>query len=255
MNTKRGMRRSQARWMIALTLCGALLGVGASAQAQERPIGTVVGVPMWELDAFLRANAVPGSEPRGGLLPANDVTVLHIAPEFNSAIATVAVTRRGTGEAASSVYFPTFGNGEMSRIYRQINAEDDWSFPRLFGEGFTAVVKVNMTQSPTGTYTPGRTRFVILPTEYLNEIVASNPVGKIRIVHRQRAQIGGGNRAVVLAAIDGSSLLASGAATVQVPTVSYGQDLARLIRGLNSNVELQGLDTTGSGRATTIEVK
>jgi hypothetical protein len=241
--------------MMVLMLGSVLLGTAVAAQAAEQPIGTVVGVPMWELDAFLRANALPGNDAWGNVLPANSVTVLHVAPEFNSSIATVAVTRQDTGQAAPSVYFPTFGNSDMARMYRQINAHDTWSPSRLVGEGYTAVVEVEVVQLATGSWTPGRTKFMLVPAEQMVEIVAANPPGTIRPVHRQRSQIGGGgnDREVVLMAIDATSLLASGAATVQIPSATiYPLDLARLIRSLNSNVSLQD---PGPGPMTTAEVR
>lgn len=249
MNATRRPDRSRSRWLMVAALCGSLLGLAASAHAAEQSIGTVVGVPMWELDSFVRANAAPG-----GNRAANDVRVLHVAPEFNSAIATVAVTQRGTGRAAEAVYFPTFGNGTMARLYRQINADDAWSFPQLLGEGYSALVKVNVEQSYSGSYVPGKTRFMMVPWDALDEIVAANPPGQIRWVHRQRAHIGGGDIAVALMAIDPSGLLATDTVTVRVPGQVYPLDLARTIRSLNANVTLQGMDPSAGTATAMIEV-
>jgi hypothetical protein len=241
--------------MMALTLCGALLCAAPAARAAEEPIGTVVGVPMRELDAFLRVNAVPGTDERGNPLPANNATVLHVAPEFNAAIATVALTRQDTGEPATSIYFPTFGNDTMSRLYRRSNAFDDWSFPRLIGEGFTAIVTVDVLQPSTGSWTPGTTKFLLVPWANVSEILAANPARRLRVVHQQRSQIGGGDRHVALMAVDRAGLLASDGAAVQIPARHYPADLGRLIRSLNRNVTLLGDDITGSLGETTIEVR
>jgi hypothetical protein len=230
------------------------MAFAASAHAAEQAIGTVMGVPMWELESFIRANATPRVGPFGRTEPANDVRVLHVAPEFNSAIATVALTQRGTSQPAASVYFPTFGNGTMARLYRQINAEDQWSFPQLIGEGYTAVMKVTVQQPYTGSFVPGKTRFMLIPADALSEIVAANLPGRIRPVHRQRAHIGGGDMAVALVAIDPSGLLASDTVTIRVPGQVYPVDLSRTIRSLNSNAIPQGLDPS-AGAMALIEVR
>jgi hypothetical protein len=241
--------RSRARWLVAVTLCGALMGVAASAQAANQSLGTVIGVPDWELGAFRNANSIYG----------NDVRVLHVAPEFNSSIVTVSVTRKDTGEPAGSLYFPTYGNKpdgtriDMSRMFRQINAYDSFSPSFIIGEGHTAIARVEVLQSATGSYDSVRSRFLMLPGEHLGEIMATN-AGKIRVVHRQRAQIGAGDREVVLAAIEANGLLASDTATVDVPAPQvYGQSLARLVQSLNSNVAPQGVAAPGT--ATTLEVR
>lgn len=255
MNACAYSNRPRARWIVALTLCGSLLGFAASAEVETRSLGTVIGVPMEEMEGFMRANALPGKDSFGRFLPANNVTVLHVAPEFNSSIATVSVTRKENGRPAPTVYFPTFGNPDMARVYRQINAFDAWSFPQLFGEGYTSIVKVVIEQSNTGNYSPARTRFVSLPWESLPEIIGSNPAGRIRLVHRSRAHIGGGDRNVCLAAVEVDSA-ASDVATLQVPSGVYGADLGRLIRSLNTRVTLLGTVSAGSGpRLTTIVIQ
>jgi len=241
---------SRARWIRVATLCGALLGFAASAHAAEQPIGIVIGVPMWELDGFVRANAAPG-----GNLPANDVKVLHVTPEFNSAIATVAVTPRENDRAAEAVYFPTYGNGTMARIYRQINAADAWFFPQLIGEGYTSVLKVKVEQPYTGSYVPGKTRFMMVPWDAMSEIVAANPPGRIRLVHRQWARIGGGDIALALVAIAPSGRLAVETVTIHVPGQVYPLDLARLIRSLNPNVTLQGLHPRAATATAMVDVQ
>jgi hypothetical protein len=238
-----------------VTLCGSLLGFATGAQAAEQAVGTVMGVPIWELDAFVRANALPGSNARGVSMPANDVTVLHVAPEFSSSIATVAITRRDNGQPARSVYFPTFGNRVMSRIYQQINAEDTWSVPELVGDNFNAVLKVEILQSPTGSYTPGQTRFLLVPAQFAPDIIAVNPQSRVRGVHRQRAHIGVGDQAVQLLAVESNGLLATDLVSIQIPGRTYGQDLARVIRSLNTNVTLQGIDVVGVGPMSMVPVR
>jgi hypothetical protein len=226
-------------------LCAVLLGVAAAAQAQQ-PIGTVIGVPGRDLNLFVNTNAVFG----------NSVTTLHVAPDGNASIVTVAIRRSATGEPAVSLYFPTYGSREISREYQQINPFDSWSFHQLIGDGASAVLRADVAQSNTGIYLPGRTRFVMLPWLSFWEIVAANPPGKLRYVHRQRARIGGPELDVALAAIDGNSLLASGAALVNIPAPQvFGQNLAKLVRSLNSNVTLLDQDVSGTGMMTTIEVR
>jgi hypothetical protein len=234
-------------------LCGALLGVAASVQAAEQPLGTVIGVPMWELDAFRNANTSYG----------NDVRVLHRAPEFHTPIldiVSVGVTRRDTGGPAGTLYFPTYGNRpngtqlDMSRMFRLINPYDSLFPSFVIGEGHTAVVRVGVLQSATGSFDPVTTRFLKLPGEDLYEIIGMNPRGKIRLVHRQRAQIGGSNREVALVAIEANGPLASDTATLEVPIPRvYSQSPARLVRSLNYNVTIR--DAVVPGAPPILEVR
>jgi hypothetical protein len=232
--------------MTLVTLWGALLSLTVLAQAQEQRIGTVVGVPLIELDAFAQANAMPGVDSFGRLLVPNSVRVLHVSREFNSGIATVAVTRRGSSQPAIGVYFPTYGNGDMSRLYEQINANDFWTHPQLFGRGSQAVLKVNVVQQDPGTFVPGGTRFLLVPWASVNSIIAANRLANIRLVHNQRALIGAGNLNVELLAVDPSSAL-----HLRIPD----PDVARLILRLNPNVATQNGAVGGGSTITTLTVR
>jgi hypothetical protein len=91
---------------------------------------------------------------------------------------------------------------------------------------------------------------VLLPWQNFWEIVAANPAGKVRLVHRQRARNGGLD--VAFAAVDGNSLLASGAATVSLPAPqAYGQNVTALIGALNRNVSI----VRGGASGTTLIVQ
>lgn len=254
MHATSSLPRTRARWMTGLALCGALLGSAVAAQADQH-VGLVMGVTRHELPGFIAANALPGADKLGRPFPANNVTVLHVAPEFNEEIVTVAITRKDGNARATSVYFPTYGSGQIPRSYSLINAFDSWALPILIGEGHTQAMKVDVVQGGTGLYTPGTTRFLKLPGAFMGEIVASNPPGSLRVVHWQIAQVGAGDRQVALVAVEPDGRLASGNASVQVPGEIYPQNLARLVRSLNSNVTPLGTDITGSGRTTTLEVK
>jgi hypothetical protein len=222
-------------------LGGALCALMAAADA--RPIGTVVGVPSWELNRFVQVNTFP---PFGE--PANNVTVLHVSPEFNAAIVTVALTRRGTGLPAATLYVPTYGTDTIARIWRQINAADVWSLGRKLASGYGSVLKVGVSQPYAGNYTPGLTRFVIVPSEALADVVAANPRAGLRRVHRQVAHIGGGDLAVELLAMEG-------ARSLLIPERVYGVSLARQIVGLNRNVSLRAVASTATGGLALIQVQ
>jgi hypothetical protein len=224
-------------------VCGALCALTVSAYAAEQPIGTVVGVPAFELDGFIRANSFPP-----GGQPANTVTVLHKSLEFSSEIFTVAVTLGGSGQPAPAIYVPTYGNGQIARIYQQINDSDVWSNARELGSGYSNVMKVQLSQPGTGSYEPGATHFLMVPEEALPEIVAANPQAQLTRVHRQRAHIGGGNLAVELLALTGTSSLL-------IPERVYGRSLAREIAGLNANVSLRAVASTSTAGMATIEVR
>lgn len=264
MNAITRPRGTRANWTTLALLGAVLFAFPAAAQAQEQPIGTVVGVPQWELDAFVRANAAPGVDRFGRSLPANNVTILHVAPEFNSAIATVSVTRRDNGQPAKMVYFPTFGNRNgsgdndyvRSRIYSQINAFDtSWSHSQVFGTDHNAVLGIEISQDYPGTWEPGRTRFLMVPWEALPEILSENPSVKMTLVHRQVAHIGGGDHVVQLLAVQPNGRLASAAATARIPNQVPGVSLVGQILRLNPQVKVTGTDATGITPVTTIEVQ
>jgi hypothetical protein len=248
--------------MMGAILLGAMLALPASAQAQEQQIGTVVGVPMTEYDAFVRVNALPGVDELEQPLPANRVTLLHQEPEFNSAIATVAVTRQDTGQPAGLVYFPTFGNRDASgdylrsSLYDQINADDAVrSQPQVFGSGYDAVLGIEIGQNDPGTYEPGKTRFMMVPSDSTSDILAVNPSVKMTLVHRQRAYIGGGDLDVQLLAIHPDDQLGTAAPSVGIPTLIPGGDLLTLIQALNPNLDVQSTDVSGQFPMTLIEVQ
>lgn len=262
MNATRCPRRARANWKILALLGAAMLAFPAAAQAQEQPIGTVVGVPGWEFNDFVRVNASPGVDNFRRPLPANNVTVLHTAPEFNSTIVTVAVTRQDSGQPARMVYFPTFGNRigpddyVRSRIYDQINAFDNtWSRSQVFGLYHNAVLGMEIAQEYPGTWEPGKTRFLLVPWDAVGEILAVNPSVKMTLVHRQVAHIGGGDHVVQLLAIQANGRLATSTATARIPTRIPGGGLVGQIQRLNPNVKVTSVDATGTYPITTIEVR
>jgi hypothetical protein len=225
------------------TVCGVLCGLTISAFAAEQPIGTVVGIPAFDLDNFVRANTTP---PSGE--PANTVTVLNNSPEFATPTFTVAVTQSSTGQPATTIYLPSYGSDSIPKIYQQINDRDILSKVSKLGSGITSILKVKVSQLSTGSYEPGQTRFLLVPLDALEAILDVNPDGTLARVHQQRTHVGAGNLAVELLAVTGTSSLL-------IPERMYGVSLARTIAGMNANVSLRSVAVTDRGAVATIEVQ
>jgi hypothetical protein len=175
--------------MTVLTLCGALCSAVTTAHAQEPRIGTVLGIPVTELDAFRQANRVSGVGFYGERIPANDVAVLHVSAvagaPINSAIATVSITQQGSGLKAWRVYFPLRGDGSISPLYRYINARDSFTNPRSLSTSVGGVLQVDVRQEHTGSFDPESVRFVLLPRSAYASLQTENSGARFSVVHNQ----------------------------------------------------------------------
>jgi hypothetical protein len=200
------------------TLCSALFALTAAAHATPNKVGTVLGVPASDLESFRLANATSGVDAFGQRVPANDVTVLHVA----SGIATVSVTIKGSGLKAWRVYFPAGPDGTVSPAYPQINPNDFFTNARLIG---SSVVQMDVRQKDTGNLELDHTRFLIVPAgATVYQLEFANPKAKITRIHPQWADM-----PVELIGIDWGS-----AGSLKVPS----GELARQIQALNSNVSI-----------------
>src|SRR5688500_2727234 len=145
--------RSRAGWLTALSLCGVLCA-STAAQAQPLRIGTVLGVPVNQLEAFRRANTSIGRGVGGDLVVPNEVTVLHLSAvagePIHTAIATVSITRSDNGQKAWRVFFPQNPDGSISPLYRLINAGDIFTNPRNLVTSAGAVLQMDVRQPDTG---------------------------------------------------------------------------------------------------------
>lgn len=227
--------------MTLLTLCGALWGLAATAHAQQPRMGTVLGIPLYDLENFRQANNATGVDDFRQLVPSNDVTLLHVSsvagPPFNTAIASVSITRRGpeSGLRAWRVYFPLRQDGTISPIYQQINAADHFSNPRIIAFGDTAVMQMDVRQNDTGNPDLERTRFMLIPANSVPLLEMENPGTRFTIVHLQRTALGAREMWVQLVAIDREA-----SSDLKIPS----DTLAREIQALNTNVSI-GVATNG----------
>jgi hypothetical protein len=205
-------------------------GLAATAQAQTLKIGAVLGVPANDLEAFRRANDRSGVDLFGQLVPANDVTVLHIAAGglVGPTIATVSITERGSRAKAWRVFFPLREDGTISPLYQHINGSDLFSNPRILGSGNPPVAQMDLRQADTGDLDLEQTRFMLIPVSTFHRLEAENPRAKMSVVHVQRMGISPWDRWVLLVAID-----AEHARELKLPG-----DLATAIQALNSNLSL-----------------
>lgn len=242
MNVNRRSNRTHAHWMTLVTLGSMLCGLTATAGAQGSApkIGTVLGVPLDDLNDFRRANATTGVDGSRQSVPSNEVTVLHIsnaAASINGPVATVSITTNGPlrGNKAWRVYFPMTGNGTISPLYQEINGNDIFRNPRIIGTGSEAVVMMDVYQPNTGDFSLDSMRFLLVPANQVSRLERENPKAKLVNVHLQRMAIGSRlardeSRWAQLVGISAES-----AREFKIPA-----DLASEILSLNSNVSADG---------------
>lgn len=234
--TQRSNRR-RAIGMVAATLCGAVWALCAPVSAHADTIGTVLGVPLTELEAFRRANTAIGTDAFGGTVPANEVSVLHVSSvaraPINSAVATVSITQVGSGLKAWRVYFPRELDGTISPLYRYINANDVFTNPRTVrAGGGSLAVQMDVRQEHPGNFDLEGVRFMLLPIHAYARIQTENPNARIHVVHTQQTSNGFTSFMVQLVAVD-----IDHARELKIP-----KEMTATIQLLNSNLAL----TTGN---------
>lgn len=206
-NAYRG--RTRSNWMAAGMVCGLVLALTAAAQAQERAVGTVVGVPLSQYGGFVARNAFPGLGPNFLPIPGNNTNFLHtsqfIAGSFNTAVVTAGVVQRNNSQPADRVYFPapgaTPGQAQVPAIYRDLNFSDIYTDQTVIGSGNTAVIAVDVQQQNSGSYVPGSTRFMKLPIGVLEPTRGANSGVNINQIHTQQTIIGNNNQAVAVVGV------------------------------------------------------
>jgi hypothetical protein len=200
----------------------------AAAHAQQTQTGTILGVPIAELERFRLANATEGVDSFGQPLLPNDVTVLHVSAAagspFNTEIATVSVTTRAGAQKAWRISFPLSGDGLISPLYAQINANDFFVQPRVIGSGHGAALQVDVRQNRTGSLPLESLRFLLVPADAVDRLASGNPRARLTTLHLQRSAVG--SRLLWVQLID-----AEGASQFMIPG-----DLASDIQALNTNL-------------------
>jgi hypothetical protein len=249
MNAINGFCRIRAAWTPLVALGVAAMMPALPAQAQEKPIGTVMAVPLGDYGRFLAANAFPGLDSNNRPIQGNNANFLHLsqfaAGSFNTTIATVGVTQRNTGQPAQQVYVPTGGTGQIPQIYRQLNVNDTFLQQQVIGVGNTAVAQVTVNQENSGTYVPGMTRFFLAPADQLAPIRGANVGVNINNAHVQQTAIGANNTTVALLAVDQQN-----ANNLALP----GAALVNAVTNVNTNVVVQTVVGEGNTAVATIGV-
>jgi len=238
--------RARIRALALLALCS--LGIGGPASAQfglrERPIGTVVGLPLRDFGPFLAANITRG----------NNVNFLHLsqtaAGELNTQIVTVGVLQRNTNQPANTMYIPTRGTGAVPEIYKQINVNETFVEQTAIGFGNTQVAQVDVRQvnelAEQRTYMPGVTRFFLVPANGLPELKSANVQKNINRVEVIQTAVGEENTQVALVAVDQRN-----ASNIRVP----GEALGNVMININTNVVIQTAVGSGNTQVATIGVR
>lgn len=223
---------NRVRGMIAVTLCTMLGGLAAlPAHADASGVGTVLAVPLNELENFRLANSRPGTDPFGNLIPANDVAVLHVAPgggPFDTSIVTVSLTQRGSELKSWRVFFPVRPDGTISPLYQQINVRDAFSNAQIIHNGVATVAKMDVRQQDTGNLQLDATRFVLLPVNSVYRLEAENPRATLTTIHVHRITIGSRSMWVELVGVD-----AEHARELKIP-----KNMTAEVQLLNSNITI-----------------
>jgi len=211
----------------------------AAAQLPERQIGTVLGLPLRDFGPFIAANVIRG----------NNVNFLHLsqiaAGELNTQIVTVGVTQRNTGQPAKTLYIPSRGTGKVPDVYKAINANDTIIEQTAVGFGNTQVVQVEVNQENAGTYVPGLTRFLLVPTSGLEALKSVNVQTNINEVHVQQTAVGDTNTQVALVGVNQQN-----ATDLKIP----GEALVNVVTNINLNVIVQTAVGEGNNQVATVAV-
>jgi hypothetical protein len=229
--------------MTLVTVFGSLWGLTAPGHTQGLPlkIGTVLGVPLNDLERFQQANATTGVDSFGQAVPPNEVTLLHVSPvasaPFNTAIATVSVTSTGpnSGSKAWRVYFPNNGDGTISPLYQQINADDVFTNPRVIGDPSTGVVMMDVRQSDTGDFELDAMRFLLVRASDVPLLELENPAAQIVNVHLQQTAVSSQSASDETQLVQLVGIDAAHASELMIP-----DELASEILALNTNVTANG---------------
>lgn len=247
MSSLQSLRRIGAGWIPFLAFL-VFIGVTGSAWAQERPIGTVMAVPLGDYGRFLSANAFPGLDANNRPIQGNNANFLHLsqfaAGSFNTTIATIGITQRNNGQPAQQVYMPMSG-GQIAPIYRQLNINDTLVQQQVVGVGNTAVAQVQVNQENSGTYIPGQTRFFLAPADGVGAIRGANIGVNVNNAHIQQTAIGANNTTVALLAVDQTN-----ANNLALP----GSGLVNTVTNVNTNVVVQTVVGEGNTAVATIGV-
>jgi hypothetical protein len=217
----------------------AAMSAPAAAQIPERQIGSVLGVPLQDFGPFIVANVLRG----------NNVNFLHLSQtavgDLNTQVVTVGVTQRNNGQPAETLYIPTKGAGQVPAIYRQINVNDTLIQQTAIGVGNTQVAQVEVNQENTGTYVPGATRFLLVPSSGLPALKEANAQTNINEVHLQQTAIGEANTQVALVAVNQAN-----ASNLRIP----GEALVDAITNINTNVVVQTAVGSGNNQVASVTV-
>jgi hypothetical protein len=225
---------------------GLALALAGPAQAQVvQPVGKVVGLPLSEYARFLVAN----------ILQQRSVRFLHLsnvgAGPLNSAIVTVSVTQNNGTQPTETVFIPTPGATTVAQArpfltaYQQVNAPDTYVVRRVVNSVGNSAMEVIIKQGKSGTYTPGATRWCLVPEYAKTLTVKSNPGVKINFAHRRQVVIGGKKVMVALAGVP-----VTNAVDFKVAAPEKQQaDLLAMLPTLNTNVNTTACAVDGPGNA------
>jgi len=237
--------RAHSKRMTLGIMCGMVLALAGAAQAQERPVGVEVGMNLPQYAGFLAANVTHQ----------RNVNFLHLSQVIvgngNTAVITAGVNQNNNKQPADTVYFPapgaTAATDAVPSAFKQINSNDQFIGQTIVGNGNTAVVQADVNQSNTGTYTPGKTRWLWMPASRVGELQAVNSQININNSHVEQVAIGDGNNLVAVLGVNQNNLSIPGDPTQK-------GTLANIAVNVNTNVVAQTVVGNGNTAVAQINV-
>jgi len=221
-------------------ICGMALTLTSVAHAQ-RPVGTEVGMHLKQYAPFLVAN----------ITRQKNVNFLHLSQvivgEGNNAVVTAGVNQANNTQPSPTVYFPAPG-GTMDPKFKQINVNDQYINQTIVGNGNNAVAQVDVNQSNTGTYTPGQTRWLLLPATGVDDVQAVNSQVNINNTHLEQVAVGNNNN--LLAVVNTNQ--ANNLSLPGSPTAPGS--LANIAVNINTNVIVQTVVGDGNNAVAQVNV-
>jgi hypothetical protein len=221
--------RTRATWTAVAALCATVSLTGSAHAQAKKPLGAVLTVPIQSIGHIFALNAFQ-----------HNVNILQVSQaavgSFNTQVATISVAQRNSGPTSrpAPTLFCKLPKQWLPAI-QQINDNTTIIDQTAVGNGNTQVATVEVGQS-NATYTPGLTRFMLVPVAALGPFQQLNQQN-FNVVHVSQLAIGDGNTQVAAVAVDQSN-----AAGLKFPG-----DFLGTLSQLNNNVAVVNQTAVGNG--------
>lgn len=178
---------------------------GASAPAEQTPVGTVLTVPLGDYGTIAAQNG----------MRKNQVDLLQVTQmvlgDTNTQVATISIREKNNKHAAKVCWLPAWSLGWVQRT----NKNKTIVAQTAFGSGNTQVAEVEIQQN-NDAEVPKGSRFMMCPLWAVGAIQALNQAN-VNVVHVAQLAVGDNNSQVALLSVDQQN-----ASRLQVPATAVG---------------------------------